>query len=289
MHKIDGAGHLDNTFVNEDAATGRAPTVVTPEWLNAVQGELVSLLEAAGIAPTKASNSQLVQALRAAGVFASPPQFDKTTKVATTEFVQQALGNFANNRPRSINEVVTLTGADSGTCFELGSSASVTLPMCSSVPVGTVFIFTTSPAVTTATVNRQGASDTLAINNGGAYTSYTMGSGSDIMFINDGMIWRGNFGKETLRTNSVLFASSKTANGYQKLPSGLIFQWGSTGGVGSPNITASFPIQFPTACLHVIPFYEGGSAASSGIVSFSTSQVVIQLSGGTPAYFAIGH
>lgn len=41
---------------------------------------------------------------------------------------------------------------------------------------------------------------------------------------------------------------SKTANGWAKLSNGLIFQWGSTGGiVGDLGITP--PIPFPTACL----------------------------------------
>ncbi|WP_310627038.1 gp53-like domain-containing protein [Limnohabitans sp.] len=229
---------------------------------------------------------------KVAGVIAAGQLVD--VEYDGTDFVlldplPSAMGNFSNNRSRSISSAVTLSRNDSGTCFELGSAASVTLPLCSSVPVGTTFVFTTSPAVTTATINRQGGGDTIAINNGGAFTSYTMGPGSDIMFINDGTVWRGNFGSETLRTNSPLFLSSKTANGYQKIAGGLIFQWGSAGAAGSPNVTISFPIQFPNACLHVIPFYEGGSAASSGVVGFSTSQAVIQLSGGTPSYFAIGY
>lgn len=47
------------------------------------------------------------------------------------------------------------------------------------------------------------------------------------------------------------FVSSKTANGYVKLPGGIIFQWG-TGtftASGSQNLTTAFPIAFPTAVL----------------------------------------
>lgn len=45
-----------------------------------------------------------------------------------------------------------------------------------------------------------------------------------------------------------------SANGYQKLPSGLIMQWGNaivTGGSGSASFT--FPIPFPNACFNVNP------------------------------------
>lgn len=64
MHKIDGPGHVGGQFVGEDAVIGRAPTVVTPEWLNAVQGELVSLVTAAGLALDKANSAQVLAALK---------------------------------------------------------------------------------------------------------------------------------------------------------------------------------------------------------------------------------
>lgn len=64
MHKIDGPGHVGGQFVSEDAATGRAPTVVTPEWLNAVQGELAALVAAAGLALDKSNSAQVLAALK---------------------------------------------------------------------------------------------------------------------------------------------------------------------------------------------------------------------------------
>ncbi|MBB9042134.1 hypothetical protein FSH78_023575, partial [Escherichia coli] len=51
------------------------------------------------------------------------------------------------------------------------------------------------------------------------------------------------------------FGNSLTANGYQKLPGGMIIQWGSfsvspTGGsVGTVDIT--LPVAFPAACRSV--------------------------------------
>lgn len=46
---------------------------------------------------------------------------------------------------------------------------------------------------------------------------------------------------------AALFAASLTGNGYQKLPSGLIIQWGvmPSGVAGGQNIT--YPIPFPNA------------------------------------------
>jgi hypothetical protein len=63
MHRIDGAGHLGHLFVSEDPATSRPPTEITPEIMNAFQEELAGLIEWAGLALTKADNTQLKQAL----------------------------------------------------------------------------------------------------------------------------------------------------------------------------------------------------------------------------------
>lgn len=45
------------------------------------------------------------------------------------------------------------------------------------------------------------------------------------------------------------FLSLKSENGYQKLPGGLIIQWGLSTGVSSR--TATFPIAFPNECLNI--------------------------------------
>ncbi|MDB5822154.1 MAG: hypothetical protein JWR21_858 [Herminiimonas sp.] len=56
------------------------------------------------------------------------------------------------------------------------------------------------------------------------------------------------------------FAASRVAAGYQKLPGGLIIQWGSQT-IG--NATAiGFPIPFPNACLQVV-ICDGASTAYS--------------------------
>lgn len=65
------------------------------------------------------------------------------------------------------------------------------------------------------------------------------------------------------------WTSSLGTSGYQKLPSGLYIQWGSTGSIASASSAAvSFPIAFPTACFQVIPGIQSDSAA----VTTSTGQ-----------------
>ena len=193
----------------------------------------------------------------------TPAQFDNSTKLATTAFVQQALGSFSGDRGTAATGALTLTAADIGKRIELGAGAIATLPLCSSVPKGAVIFISASPAVTNAVIQRQGTSDTIAFNNAGAYTSYTLGAGCDVLLVNDGGIWRGHLGTETLRTSN-LFSSSLQSNGYQKLPSGLIVQWGYANGSASTDITVTMPITFPNRFVSVA--CAGDYTVGSGVV-----------------------
>jgi hypothetical protein len=66
------------------------------------------------------------------------------------------------------------------------------------------------------------------------------------------------------------FASSLTTSGYQKLPSGLIIQWGTTGSV-TTSIAITFQLAFPNGVLTT--GYGGklsGDAAQYNNVGFSS-------------------
>ena len=59
---------------------------------------------------------------------------------------------------------------------------------------------------------------------------------------------------------------SVAGNGYQKLPGGLILQWGTTSLLAgdSPGNAVSFPITFPTACFFVVGSASTNNSAGSG-------------------------
>lgn len=70
----------------------------------------------------------------------------------------------------------------------------------------------------------------------------------------------------TLRVNSIantggvdLFANSKTPVGYQKLPSGLIIQWGRVGCTLGTGGSTSYAIPFPTQILSMSVSLESGN------------------------------
>ena len=69
MHRIDGAGAtVDNKFTDGDPVGGVQATVVTDEWLNDVQEELMSILTAGGITPVKGTQDQVLKAIRTLSV-----------------------------------------------------------------------------------------------------------------------------------------------------------------------------------------------------------------------------
>ena len=82
------------------------------------------------------------------------------------------------------------------------------------------------------------------------WTSATGGSGSgldaDLLDGQQGS-WYANLGQ---------FANSLSSDGYQRLPNGLIIQWG-TGNIAA-NATVTFPLAFPTTCLHVNWVFQAG-------------------------------
>ena len=64
MHRIDGpAAAPGGLFTEGDPNVGTAATVMTDDWANAVQAEIVAVIAAAGIGLSKPSNVQLLAAL----------------------------------------------------------------------------------------------------------------------------------------------------------------------------------------------------------------------------------
>lgn len=90
------------------------------------------------------------------------------------------------------------------------------------------------------------------------------------------------------------FVASVTGNGYQKLPSGLIIQWGGAGvipGPGGGNIT--FPVAFPNACFAVFATAAGLPSSPLGIYSITKTGTGIDYYSASDSanafWFAIGN
>lgn len=66
--------------------TGTPPTKPGAYWYHMMTEEIRNVLVAAGLTPEQGNLTQLLQALRSAGVFQTQPTNDSSTKAATTAF-----------------------------------------------------------------------------------------------------------------------------------------------------------------------------------------------------------
>lgn len=92
-------------------------------------------------------------------------------------------------------------------------------------------------------------------------------------------------GDVALKTMAADFASSFAANGYQKLPGGLIIQWGTANG-GATTGTVTFPIAFPAACLACIATDMNNSATDVAALAVlpTTTNFAFASAQGSAAY-----
>lgn len=110
----------------------------------------------------------------------TPPQFDDDESLATTEFIQRALGSFRGVQVLSAN--TTMTAAQVGQLIVTASgSFTLTLPACSSLPDGAAIIFmgsTSSAAIIAAAGTDRLQSGSLVI------ASLTLTEGEQLLLIN---------------------------------------------------------------------------------------------------------
>jgi hypothetical protein len=164
----------------------------------------------------------------------TPAKFDNSNQAASTAFVTSMLGNFQAMTVLTAN--TTITTAQSGTIFECTGSSAFTLTLPSPATVNITF----------TVLNASSAFVNLTTPNGNIFyvgtTAATVGlaPASAVQLISDGSNWIAINGNG---------AGSFTSNGYQKLGSGLIIQWGVATSSTSGDVPVGFPIAFPRAIL----------------------------------------
>jgi len=91
---------------------------------------------------------------------------------------------------------------------------------------------------------------------------------------------------------------SLSVNGYQKLPGGLVLQWGSAGSIAQDqSVTVTFPTPFPNACLGGFANNQnvasvGGTNLNAGARNWNTTTMIVTNDGvtsGVHNWFAIGY
>lgn len=190
-------------------------------------------------------------------------QFDSDTSIATTAFVQKALGNM------QVGTVITTVGnflaSDSGGSFYIQTAGTYGLPLLSTVSPGATFEFLAT--VNGVVISRQGSDQILQGNVG--ITSETLANGDTIRLTKIGAFWAITGGTAAGRGSLGDYGSTLATTGYQKLPSGLIMQWGQAVSNSSGLYSVSFPVTFNQ--LYSLVCSEINSGNGTATVSSSTT------------------
>lgn len=235
-------------FRNSNVALGQAATDFNADWPNNLQEEVANVIESAGIALDGNVRSQLLQALRSNAI---------------------------------------LHGVD------LGAANAAVLTYAPAIPTlvdGMVLWFraaATNTGATTLNVNGLGAKAIVGgahaalqggeiVANGKCVVIYSAALDKFVLIECTGAALQVAAG---LMSNQALnlgqFSASVAASGYQRLPSGLILQWGMQPSSSPSGTPVTFPLAFPTAVYCVL----GNIAQNNATVTYVVTPSVITTSG----------
>ncbi len=179
----------------------------------------------------------------------TPAQFDADTSLATTEFVQRALGSLAG--ATAVDGTLTLDASYVGKLIRLGNSGyTVTLPALAALPVGACIRLRHTGTAGQITVAANG-SDTMSTTGNNLSSIVLSGAGASLSLIKQtASQWSVVDGSAQLGS-APEFGASLTASGSQKLPSGKIEQWIIDTSAFSAGVerVLTLPITFPIGIL----------------------------------------
>jgi hypothetical protein len=179
----------------------------------------------------------LTSATAAAALGITAAQFDSGLALATTAFVQRAIGNHSAFVEITTN--VTLTAADAGKVFFIKAAVTVTLPASTSLGSGSTFKFVLSSGASLTFAGGSPRVTPFGLIHSGAI------SGFDVILHAVGAT--DQYRLELIGDGP----HSLNASGYQRLPSGLIIQWGVAATLLGGGASITFPVAFPNVALSI--------------------------------------
>nr|BFD39974.1 hypothetical protein FFPRI1PSEUD_14730 [Pseudomonas sp. FFPRI_1] len=209
----------------------------------------------------------------------TPPQFDSTKTLATTEFVRRALGSRSGYIDyQAASGTIPVVDAGKYIGFNRGAAQSYALPDANTLPLGTSFyleavggdVSLSAPNSKFAGPAAQVVSPLYVLRNGTAceFIVISNASQSDPSFSYRVV---GGVGKALV-----------ARNGYERMPNGLIRMWGSGIAGGHPDQCAfgrgivrsvynAFPVAFPNEVFGIVcTHYSAGIAAVSVVTTGET-------------------
>lgn len=270
--QVDKFGPGKHGFSAGNPAGGVQATYFSPEWADGVQQELINIVEGAGVVPTAAVLTQVRQAIkRLAGGnvttvnFAGSP-FALTADHAGLVLVDATAGNVVINLPAAnvlaglpyefrrvdvadANSVtVNRAGADT---FDAGDTTVVLLRQIAQKirSNGVDKWLTTTPVAASQSEVDLGSEDSRFVTSKKLRTNFASNAEAQALSSVSKIISPATLAQAFKGSNQSL-----ATTGYQKLPGGLILQWGSSTSAiaANGNRSVTFPIAFPTALFAVV-------------------------------------
>ena len=248
------------------------------EVYNRILLQIAATIASAGITIDNNNWTQLPQAINTlvnqgvasfTGSITTPPQFDNDTSLATSAFVQRALGNVQNVVPVTGN--ITVLAADAGKVFYVtGAGINITINP-TGLPVGGTYTFIADGTSTTGLSTSSGGFRPTELFPSG--TSMTMRPRSQYTFTWDGSYFRPINGGSA---NALIQYLGDT--GYIRFDNGFMIQWGwDVIPIGETTRTILFSWAFPSTCRNVMLTgrSDGTTITNNNVpqlVSFTPSQ-----------------
>ncbi|MGS0984965.1 gp53-like domain-containing protein [Burkholderia glumae] len=179
----------------------------------------------------------------------TPPQFDNSSNLATTAFVQRAGGNLRGTYTTSSSG--TLGAAQAGMqvyVFKGGTTQTINFDELVDGTRMVVYANYTEAAQTTLKI--KGAAKFIAIANS-LPDALTLNQGEALSFVVDKSNINIEVPTANLRYSTALRARFGPV-GFQELPSGLIIQWGVQNLTSGNADMVVFPIAFPKDCMRIV-------------------------------------
>lgn len=191
----------------------------------------------------------------------TPAQFDDGPALATTEFVRKALGGFSGSIPYTVNGPIPAANAGLRGVWNGVAAGALTLPPIGDVPIGATFYVAAGDEA--VTISPDGADEIFSTDNT-SLASVSLLQGDDVQITRGGLGWAITGGASALRNSGTLGGEAGT-EGWQRLPSGLIIQWGLVNvTVANTNQAFTLPIPFPNAFYGAMgTHYTGVSAPAA--------------------------
>ncbi|PQZ87675.1 MULTISPECIES: hypothetical protein [Pseudomonas] len=262
MHRIDGPGAtVDGKFTEGDPVGGVQATVVTDDFLNDVQEELISLLTAAGVSPVKGTQDQVLQAIYKLAQGQKATAFTTSgTSTALTLTPTPAIPSYA--APQRFNVKFSVS---SGLNPTLNVSAKGPKPLkqydAAGAKVAAVFF-----ADQVSDVMYDGVDFVLLdpIASVGQ-ASETVSGGLKIATLALVNALANDLTAVTPLKLGSGFSTTKAVNGYIKLPEwlgSLIIQWGWANVGDDQILDVTLPIAFPNTFYSAIATAQSSTATS---------------------------